>query len=163
MQIVTHIAVTAPPEPFPRVFAVLANRLNHYNATAVPENMLTIACCSEHAALLALLEDGRTEAAAENTVLAAVQSWLAHQPERVELQQRQQLAGAVRIPQLEPMYLATVLPRIPWLVEVRLIMTYHSAHYVQSRLLSLSGLLQQACCVLGRHNKYATVYQEQSL
>eukprot|EP00878_Enallax_costatus_P028860 GHUV01031211.1.p3 GENE.GHUV01031211.1~~GHUV01031211.1.p3 ORF type:complete len:159 (+),score=60.57 GHUV01031211.1:869-1345(+) len=71
-----------------------------------------------HAAVLALLEDERTEAAAENTVLAAVQSWLAHQPERVDLQQRQQLAGAVRIPQLEPMYLATVLPRIPWLVEV---------------------------------------------
>lgn len=70
------------------------------------------------AALLALLQDERTQAASENTVLAAVQSWLAHQPSHVDRQQREQLAGAVRIPQLEPMYLATVVPRIPWLVEV---------------------------------------------
>lgn len=88
----------------------------HARTSHLPKT--TTLCASVAAALLALLADSRTEAAAENTVLAAVQSWLAHQPERVELQQRQRLAGAVRIPQLEPMYLATVVPRIPWLVEV---------------------------------------------
>lgn len=72
------------------------------------------------AALLALLNDERTSAASENTVLAAVQSWLGAQPTDapVDAQQRQQLASAVRVPYLEPTYLATVLPRIPWLLEI---------------------------------------------
>ncbi|KAF6265795.1 hypothetical protein COO60DRAFT_762509 [Scenedesmus sp. NREL 46B-D3] len=72
-----------------------------------------------HPALLALLQDERTSAASENSVLAAVQSWLAAQPHgAVDVSQRQQLASAVRLPLLEPTYLATVLPRMQWLLEI---------------------------------------------
>jgi hypothetical protein len=76
-------------------------------------------CCVLPAALLALLHDERTSAASENSVLAAVQSWLAAQPPgTVNVPQRQQLASAVRLPLLEPTYLATVLPRMQWLLEI---------------------------------------------
>lgn len=52
-------------------------------------------------------------------MLAAVQSWLAAQPPgSVGAPQRQQLAAAVRLPLLEPTYLATVLPRMQWLLEI---------------------------------------------
>lgn len=72
-------------------------------------------------ALLALLQDERTCAASENTVLAAVHSWMgaaAQQGAAVDAEQRQQLAAAVRLPLLEPCYLATVLPRMGWLLEI---------------------------------------------
>jgi hypothetical protein len=65
-------------------------------------------------ALLALLRDERTAAVSENTVLAVVHSWMttaAHRDVRVDAMQREQLAGAVRVPLLEPCYLGTVLPR----------------------------------------------------
>jgi hypothetical protein len=76
-------------------------------------------CCVCPAALLALLHDERTSAASENSVLAAVQSWLAAQPPgTVDVPQRQQLVSAVRLPLLEPTYLATVLPRMQWLLEI---------------------------------------------
>lgn len=71
-------------------------------------------------ALLALLLDDRTAAASENTVLAAVHSWMAAAAQRdvrVDAAQREQLAAAVRVPLLEPCYLATVLPRMGWLLE----------------------------------------------
>eukprot|EP00775_Hariotina_reticulata_P002102 gene2102-2421_t len=72
-----------------------------------------------HSALLGLLQDERTAAASENTVLAAVQSWLSHQPAAaVDVVQQQRLAAAIRIPLLEPTYLTTVLPRIPWLLDI---------------------------------------------
>jgi hypothetical protein len=72
-------------------------------------------------ALLALLQDQRTSAASENTVLAAVHSWMtaaAQRDVRVDAAQREQLAAAVRVPLLEPCFLATVLPRMAWLTEI---------------------------------------------
>lgn len=72
-------------------------------------------------ALLALLKDERTAAASENTVLAAVHSWMtasAQRDVRVDAVQREQLAAAVRVPLLEPCYLSTVLPRMAWLLEI---------------------------------------------
>lgn len=72
-------------------------------------------------ALLALLHDDRTSAASENTVLAAVHSWMtaaAQRDVRVDAEHREQLAAAVRVPLLEPCYLATVLPRMAWLLEI---------------------------------------------
>jgi hypothetical protein len=65
-------------------------------------------------ALLALLRDERTAAVSENTVLAVVHNWMAAAAQRdvrVDAVQREQLAGAVRVPLLEPCYLGTVLPR----------------------------------------------------
>lgn len=62
-------------------------------------------------ALLALLHDQRTSAVSENTVLAVVHSWMgaaAQSDIRVDADQRQQLASALRVPLLEPCYLATV-------------------------------------------------------
>jgi hypothetical protein len=72
-------------------------------------------------ALLALLHDERTSAASENTVAAAVHSWMneaVQRDVRVDAEQRHALAAAVRVPLLEPCFLATVLPRMGWLVEV---------------------------------------------
>jgi hypothetical protein len=72
-------------------------------------------------ALLALLHDTRTSAASENTLLAAVHSWMtaaAQRDVRVDAVQREQLAAVVRIPLLEPCFLATVLPRMAWLLEI---------------------------------------------
>jgi hypothetical protein len=71
-----------------------------------------------HAALLALLQDEQTRVAAEGTAVAAVALWVAAQEAAggsVPLEQRQQLATAIRMVQLPSMYLATVLPSIGWL------------------------------------------------
>jgi hypothetical protein len=71
-----------------------------------------------HAALLALLQDERTRVASEGTAVAAVALWAAAQEaagSSVALEQRQQLAGRIRMVQLPIMYLSTVLPRVQWL------------------------------------------------
>jgi hypothetical protein len=71
-----------------------------------------------HGALLALLQDQQTRVAAEGTAVAAVALWVAAQEAAggsVPLEQRQQLAAAIRMVQLPSMYLATVLPSIGWL------------------------------------------------
>jgi hypothetical protein len=71
-----------------------------------------------HAALLALLQDEQTRVAAESSAVAAVALWVAAQVAAggtVGLQQRQQLAAAIRMVQLPAMYLASVLPRMGWL------------------------------------------------
>ena len=84
-------------------------------------------------AVLQLLLDARTAAASENTALALAHAWLAAQPPPgsggrngggggggggAGLDERRALAGAVRLPQLEPLALATVVPRMGWLAEV---------------------------------------------
>ncbi|WIA11728.1 hypothetical protein OEZ85_011823 [Tetradesmus obliquus] len=97
----------------------LQQLLGNLEATLSDQALLSRLQQLPHPALLALLRDERTSAASENSVLAAVQSWLAAQPPgSVDAPQRQQLAAAVRLPLLEPTYLATVLPRMQWLLEI---------------------------------------------
>lgn len=64
-----------------------------------------------------LLEDERTMAASENTALAAVHSWMSQQG-FVGGDERQHLAAAIRVPQLEPLFLATVVPKMAWFAEI---------------------------------------------
>ena len=95
-----------------------------------------------HAALLALLQHEQTRVETESTAVAAVALWAAAQEaagSAVGLQQRRQLAAAIRMVQLPAMYLSTVLPRIGWL---RGIIT--PQHVTQ--LLTAKGMPQSLRC-----------------
>jgi hypothetical protein len=74
-------------------------------------------------ALLALLRDPETRVAAESSAVAAVALWVGAQEAAgsggsgggVPLEQRQQLAAAIRMAQLPSVYLGTVVPAMGWL------------------------------------------------
>jgi hypothetical protein len=71
-----------------------------------------------HAALKVLLEEWETRVAAESTAVAAVALWVAAQEAAggaVTLEERQELADCIRMVQLPPLYLATVVPGMAWL------------------------------------------------
>ena len=99
----------------------LQQQLGDMEAVLSCPAQLAQACSLPLPALLALLQDARTSAVSENTVLAVVHSWMtaaAQRDVRVDAVQREALAGAVRVPLLEPCYLGTVLPRMAWLLEI---------------------------------------------
>jgi hypothetical protein len=88
-----------------------------------------------HAALLALLQDERTRVASEGTAVAAVALWAAAQEaagSSVALEQRQQLAGSIRMVQLPSLYLSTVLPGVQWLEGVLTAQHIHAFTAAQS-------------------------------
>ncbi|GBF95867.1 hypothetical protein Rsub_08458 [Raphidocelis subcapitata] len=87
-------------------------------AVARDPHALSRLCALPFQAVHRLLLDERTAAASENTALAVAHAWLAAQtPGAAGMDERRALAGAVRLPQLEPLALATVVPRMGWLCE----------------------------------------------
>jgi hypothetical protein len=58
-----------------------------------------------------------TQASTEPTAIAAAHAWLAQHPGAPSAQ-RQQLAGLLQLPRMPPLFLATVLPHLAWLLEV---------------------------------------------